>query len=1526
MPKTLRIFISSPGDVGQERLVCSRVIERLQGEFGGFLTLEPVLWEHQPLRATDHFQAEIPPPSATDVMVVILWARLGTRLPDDFQRADGTTYGSGTEWEFEDAIAGYRENGRPEILVYRKNVPATTAINDEDALRDRLEQKKKLDAFIAQWFGDPETGFRNAFHQFDTPETFEGLVEAHLRRICQQHIPERLADDDTAPAITWTRGSPFRGLQAFDYEHAPVFFGRTGAVGELKDALARQAGAGHAFVLVLGASGGGKSSLVRAGLLPTLCTPGVIEGIGLWRWTVLRPGDAPFAALADGLLADTALPGLADTAGGRDALAALLRDDPAQAAGHMRALLLEAARDTAERERLAETPEPRFALAVDQLEEIFTHDALTADDRAAFVATLGALARSGHTWVVGTMRADFYHRSAEVPELVALKEGAGTYHLLPPDFTEIGQMIRLPARAAGLRFEVRDDTGERLDDVLHEAAARDTAALPLLSFTLDELFKARTDDGILTFDAYERLGGLEGALAQRAEDTFNDLSPEVQETLPQVLRALVTLGEGERATARRAPRDSVAVTAAAGTLVDAFVAARLLVVEGDAGQAFVRFAHEALLEHWPRLRVWLDRDREFLRVRGRVADAAGHWEQAGRDNDLLLPEGRQLAEASELLAQRRDELDPGVVAFIEASEQARAEREAAERRAQERKIRRSRQLIAVLSVLVLLAAGGGIYGLIGQHRAQVQSAKAAREAAAAREARDQARRQARKAERAVRRTEAARKATRVGLRLSRKQNTAARRRQSRFLADMARHQTRRGAWRTGIRLARAALPGPDGRGDRPYVPAVEAALYRAVYAAHPTTALPAADAPRTRVLLADDRTRLITAGRDGRARVWNVTGTPRPIATLDGHDGAVTAAALSPDGATMATGDAGGGMRLFSAADGSVRRRIDAHPAAVRHIAFTPDGAALLTVGADGRVRLWDRATGERRAVRPPRGTTAALAPGGERLVVGGVDGAVVVNAADGGRVARAAPGTAVRAVAFTRDGKRLLLGGADGTLYVADAADGRIRHHLPGHGAPVTRLARGPQGRHVLAAGREHAMLWDLDAGHRVAEFTAPRGTRYRAAAYADNGERIALGLNDGTVRLHDPADGTLVSTLAGPDAAVTDLAFRDGRVAAAFADGGARLWATRHNRHQQPHDGHAARVTAAAVTTGGGRAASGDADGVLRLWRRGRDGAVARVAAHGGAVTRVAFGPRDARLLTAGRDGTVRLWNGRTGAPRATLYGHRGPVHAAAFAPGGDTVATGGADGTVRLYDAASGRLRRTLATDHPAAVKTVAFDDAGDRLLAADAAGTLHVWNTADGGRTARLALADTPLVRAAFRPGADSVAALDATGRVHMAALDGDARRVPNRPGTTYTALGYAPGGERLVGCRRAGPCTVWDAATGTPLAVFSGHAGRVTRLAFDATGRRAVTAGADGTARLWNLARGRQLVRVRAGDAPVTALAAAPAGNRVVTGDATGAVESARIYPTTRALVRHAGTLVPGRLGPRLRFRHHLRPE
>jgi hypothetical protein len=266
---TLRVFLSSPGDVGLERLLAVRVLERLQGEFAAAVAIEPILWEELPLRATGHFQEQIVPPSQTDMVVTILWSRLGTRLPADrFRRDEGSTYQSGTEWEVEDAVRSYREHGTPDLFVYRKTSDPQVSLNREDEIAERLRQKRALDAFIDHWFGNPRDSFKAAFTTFETPDQFEERLETHLRAVIRERLPGDSAGEAPAPPVSWYRGSPFRRLEVFEFEHAPIFFGRTQAIGAVCDALTRQATLRRAFVLVLGMSGCGKRRSLPGRIFP----------------------------------------------------------------------------------------------------------------------------------------------------------------------------------------------------------------------------------------------------------------------------------------------------------------------------------------------------------------------------------------------------------------------------------------------------------------------------------------------------------------------------------------------------------------------------------------------------------------------------------------------------------------------------------------------------------------------------------------------------------------------------------------------------------------------------------------------------------------------------------------------------------------------------------------------------------------------------------------------------------------------------------------------------------------------------------------------------------------------------------------------------------------------------------------------------------------------------------------------------------------------------------------------------------
>jgi hypothetical protein len=584
---TIRVFISSPADVRPERLKAEQIVARFDREFAYRFRVEAVLWERQPLVASRHFQdpENIPAPRGCDIVVVILWSRLGVTLPAE-ERFRGAVSGrlpiTGTEWEFEDALAGARtQDGVPHLLLYRKTAEPTGGFGDRGAVQRRLEQLDLVEDFFARWFkGADGQSLAAAFHAFAATGEFEDQLYDHLHAI----LSER-AGAAAEGVIRWHE-APYRGLLSFDYEQVPVFFGRAKARNELRELLARQVERGTAFVLVFGASGSGKSSLVKAGLLPDLVLPGMIGRVGLVRRAVFRPSDAgndPLAALAAAILSPTALPELLGTQYSAEQLAGLLREAPGQAELPIRQGLAESSKAAG----LTDIAEARLAFVVAQLEEIFTIESLGDAARISFVGALDTLAKSGLVWVVATMRSDFFDRLETMPALAALS-AEGRFLLLPPEDAEIGQIVRRPAREAGLRFEHDSTTGMGLDETIRQAAARDPGALPLLSFLLDQLWQRRSEEGLLTYAAYHGLGGLEGAIANRAEEVFQFQPEAVRREFVPMLRELVTI-EGGKPIARTTPLSGLAESLPRRALADALrdPEARLLV--SDDGQ--LRLAH-----------------------------------------------------------------------------------------------------------------------------------------------------------------------------------------------------------------------------------------------------------------------------------------------------------------------------------------------------------------------------------------------------------------------------------------------------------------------------------------------------------------------------------------------------------------------------------------------------------------------------------------------------------------------------------------------------------------------------------------------------------------------------------------------------------------------------------------------------------------------------------------------------------------------------------------------------------------------
>ena len=669
MRKTLRIFISSPGDVPEERLRAHLVVQKLGRDYQRFFRIEPYLWEYEPMLASGHFQDAIEPPSSSDIMVLVVYSRLGTPLPErtatrEYRGIDGRQPVTGTEWEFEDALEANRSRGAPDLLAYRKLGDPQTSLADRAKRAEQERQWQALEAFWGRHFEGAGV-FLAGSAKFETLEEFDAKFEADLVRLIEARIAKGLqelgGEDGEA---TWLQGSPFPGLSAYDFRDAPVFFGRDAQIREASTRLQAAAEAGTAFLLILGASGSGKSSLARAGLLPALFAAKAVPGVGLWRRVILRPGEGgedPVLGLAKALLAGHGGQGegLAelDASGmGAEALAAHLAAAPDDPSFPFRQALAHVAQDARRRQGLLHHEEARLVLLVDQVEELFTRE-FDPERRALFVRILAGLARSGVVWVVATVRNDLWHRAAAIPALVSLVEAGARLDLPAPDGAEIFEIVRRPAAAAGLVFEKDHESGVGLDAVIARAADDEPGALPLLSVLMRSLFErdvVERQGQALTFAGYRALGELRGAIAKRADEALEALrasDPEAAAALPQLLRSLVTASNDGTATSRPARMDAFPEGGPEARLVASLLAERLLVASDRDGVAEIRIAHEALLENWPAARERIAIDRRDLQTRARLETLQRRWQEAGSpaDRKEALLSGLNLAEGVDLV-------------------------------------------------------------------------------------------------------------------------------------------------------------------------------------------------------------------------------------------------------------------------------------------------------------------------------------------------------------------------------------------------------------------------------------------------------------------------------------------------------------------------------------------------------------------------------------------------------------------------------------------------------------------------------------------------------------------------------------------------------------------------------------------------------------------------------------------------------------------------------------------------------------
>src|SRR5271165_4292311 len=1292
---------------------------------------------------------------------------------------------------------------------------------------------------------------------------------------------------------------PWLGLHPFTEENQHYFFGRTAEIREIFLRVRE-----NPLTVLYGNSGLGKTSLVRAGLIPKL------------RVERFRPVH---------LLLDfsSASPSLTDQV--REALAKVCADPDSDAAtllerwAPLGSLWEIYAHEKLRPPEIAARPP---VLIFDQFEEVFTlgrDEAGTANRRNAEVtelftqiadlvenrapAKLQALFRDepqraldydfGTTVarVVLALREDFLAQFEQWKSVMpSLMRNRMPLRLLTgPQALEA--VVR-PGRMDGLSL-VSDQVGEQIvrfvaqrpDDTPLEQIE---AVPPLVSLVCERLNAARLAAEPPQKEISDELVKSQGAdiLQRFYDESFAAFRDGEREAVREYIEErMVTVGGHRNPVARE---DAVAELARRGisapdSVLDALIARRLLTPEQRGGIQRLEITHDVLAP---------------LVVRGRKEREERHLTRE---------------------AERRTE------------EAKRKQAEAEALAATERRHRRWLGIaLGFVSALLLLAVGALWFAVQQKQRADEAAARAEEQSALARQERTRADQAAREATIAAARAEEKSKEALKEKQLADEATKAAEKSASRLQEQLARAQIEEGrAWieRAKLNSARgnnfaavlmaARALGFAGYGREKIVdpkfneefpvlltrtndPIDEQEARRRINEAALSAGyfgLPLWQSPVFRqdddlvssVAWSPDGKTLASGSDDHTVKLWEVA-TAKLLSTLEGHAGSVLSVAWSPDGKTLASGSGDNTVKLWDTATGKLLSTLKGHTDVVESVAWSPDGKTLASGSGDHTVKLWEAATGK--LLSTLEGQTdpvwsVAWSPDGKTLASGSGDHTVKLWEAATGKLLSTLEGHTdlVRSVAWSPDGKTLASGSGDHTVKLWDAATGKLLSTLKGHADLVRSVAWSPDGKTLASgSGDQTVELWDTATGKLLSTLKGHTDV-VESVAWSLDGKTLASGSRDHTVKLWEAATGKLLSTLEGHTNWVLSVAWSpDGKTLASGSfDKTVKLWEVATGKLVTTFQGHTGAVRSVAWSPDGKTLASGSDDQTVKLWEVATGKLVTTFQGHTAVVESVAWSPDGRSLASGSGDQTVKLWEAATGKLLSTLKLHTDSVWSVAWSPDGKTLASGSGDHTVELWETATGKPLSNLQW-HTHAVYSVAWSPDGKTLASGSGDNTVKLWDTASGKLLSTLEGHTNTVASVAWSADGKTLASgsFDKTVKLWEAATGKLLATLEGHTGTVWS-VAWSPDGKTLASGSFDKTVKLWEAATGKLLATLEGHTGEVTGVAWSPDGKTLASGSFDKTVKLWEAATGKLVTTFQGHTGTVWSVAWSPNGKTLASG-------------------------------------------
>lgn len=1189
-----------------------------------------------------------------------------------------------------------------------------------------------------------------------------------------------------AEPLPWI-ANPYKGLLAFRESDAANFFGREALTARLVARLGEEREAAR-FLAVVGPSGSGKSSLVNAGLIPAL-RHGVLPGSEDWFITEMTPGIHPFEELEGSLLQFAADPSI-------NFLEQLEQDER----GILRAA------------RLAlPDKDSELLLVIDQFEEIFTLVEDKAETRNFLESLCVAVTDPGNPLrVVITLRADFFDRLLLSSGLSRLVQDR-TEVVISLSVDEMERAIRAPAEQCGITVE------SGLVAAIVADMVEQPGALPLLQYALTEIFERRSGRQ-LALEQYHAIGGVQGVLERRAEETYSGLSKGGKAAARQTFLRLVTLGQGTGTddlpvpdTRRRVLRSELEAVmlmphpsgpsmqesengVVIHEILDAFGKARLLYFDRDAltGSPTVEIAHEALLVEWRRLRGWLDEGRGDVRMQRALGHAAAEWVQADRDVSFLLRDTR-LELFSQWVRQTNLALIVGEAEFLQASqvEQERRVDEEAARQERERHLEHRarnflRGLVGVFAVATVIALL-----LFGFSRQQARLATSRELASAA---------------------------------------------ISNLDADPAR----------SILLTLQALHAANTQ------EAIDA-LHRSIQASRVRMTLTGFTGGSRTVEFSPDGGMLAVATFEGEVSVWDANNWKK-LFSLPGSPGRV--ARFSPDGTRLATGDNRGSVIIWDLANQNKLLEMKGHTRQILDVQFSPDGQHLSSTSGDETFIVWNTKTGQEE-----------------------FSGQAEVFDWDPLDYVRFSPDGKYLVTSNMLTSENVPLGN-EISIWAVDHNWRLVNRQLSYDLVDLSPDGRWLVSMPEQTAGATGISLWDLSTITLDSMDLSTLQLSILPEAHKNNivthifnkdGTLLVTTSMDGTAKVwhHSKLGLELLMTLSGHIGTVKNAAFSPNSewLATSSEDGTVRIWdiSPKGDSEWFALSGHTDTIRRLAITKNGRYLATASSDGTAKVWDLDSKKLLIDVIGKtglGNYLLGIGISPDGSLLATAGSDNIANIWlltyppnqpgaklqlslSGHTkGTPIGGKTGFSG-LTSAIFSPDGTLLATGGEDGMAKIWDVKTGQeLLSIQANPQPRGITHVAFSSDGKYLA-----------TTTDGPK---------PVAKV-----------WDATNGAEKSTFSGQVQTL------RISGLAFSPDGERVATGTAGGNLKIWDARTGQELKDLPGHTSTVVGLAFSAEGKYLASSSTDGTARIWNASSGEMLEVFTSPGGPISDLTFTPDGKRLI---------------------------------------------